>query len=238
MTKEQIQSRVDALAPWYHSINLGDGIVTPGWFGIKAQWESVRKVRQQIDYAGKNVLDIGSRDGMWAFEAEELGASIVVATDIGFNERLLLAKVLRGSKVIPYQNCPAEKLTERLDCFRREHGGVKFDIIQHLGVLYHLPDQIRSLWECRKNIVDGGTLILETAILRKDDVPLGRFNSDGGVYSDAETFWALNEAALYGILNLVGFEVIDPGFYVPHSETIGRICLAAKATHEPFDYPY
>lgn len=41
----------------------------------------IRQSRGYIQYGGKRVLDIASFDGMWAFEAEELGVSIVITTD-------------------------------------------------------------------------------------------------------------------------------------------------------------
>jgi SAM-dependent methyltransferase len=238
MNKEQIQARVASLNPWYHAIDFGDGITTSGWEGITPQWESVRSVRQQIDYAGKTVLDIGTRDGMWAFEAEDLGAKVVVATDVGFNERLYFAKVIKGSNIIPYQNCPAEKLTERLDCLRYQKVVGKFDIIQHLGVLYHLPDQIRSLWECRKNIVDGGMLLLETAYWRNELLQIARLNVDNAVYCDPETFWAQTFSSLADSLKICGFSVYGKQSVVYQNENVGRVCIAAKATHQPFDYPY
>jgi len=65
---------------WYHKIDLGNGIVTPG-FNYDPLWDNIRKVRSRIDYQGKTVLDIASFDGLWAFEAEHLGAKTVVATD-------------------------------------------------------------------------------------------------------------------------------------------------------------
>jgi tRNA (mo5U34)-methyltransferase len=73
-----LRGRVDALPLWYHSIDLGGGLVTPGWFDLRPivdrmPWPDVR---------GKRCLDVGTWDGFLAFELERRGASEVVATDI------------------------------------------------------------------------------------------------------------------------------------------------------------
>jgi tRNA (mo5U34)-methyltransferase len=55
---------------WAHSIDLGDGIVTPGMCG-PANPHMVAAFNQ-IDFCGKTVLDIGCWDGLWSFEAETM----------------------------------------------------------------------------------------------------------------------------------------------------------------------
>ncbi|MEZ5892044.1 MAG: hypothetical protein R3C58_02690 [Parvularculaceae bacterium] len=67
-----IEKRIRELSPWYHKIDLGDGIVTPG-FNFERLWSSTLKVIDAIDYKGKRVLDLASWDGFWAFEAERRG---------------------------------------------------------------------------------------------------------------------------------------------------------------------
>ena len=76
---------------WYHKIDLGNGIITPGR-DYEKMWQSTSCVMNNINYEGKRVLDLGSLDGYWAFEAEKRGASTIVATDARFEgyENLLL----------------------------------------------------------------------------------------------------------------------------------------------------
>jgi tRNA (mo5U34)-methyltransferase len=71
---EQTQEQVDAIH-WFHSIDLGHGIVTKG--------ASERQIPEDRfpSFAGCSVLDIGAWDGYYAFMAERLGASRVVALD-------------------------------------------------------------------------------------------------------------------------------------------------------------
>ena len=61
---------------WYHSIDLGGGVVTPG-----NPPDGRMRRRASPGSRGRTVLDIGAWDGFWSFEAEARGASRVVAMD-------------------------------------------------------------------------------------------------------------------------------------------------------------
>jgi hypothetical protein len=66
--------------PWFHSIDLGNGVVTKG----QKPFESIRHnadLAFKDGVAGKTVLDIGAWDGAFSFEAERRGAARVLATD-------------------------------------------------------------------------------------------------------------------------------------------------------------
>jgi tRNA (mo5U34)-methyltransferase len=66
---------------WYHKIELVDGHVIPGRESDRL-WSPIKREMRRVDFRGKRVLDIGTWDGLWSFEAESLGASSVLATDI------------------------------------------------------------------------------------------------------------------------------------------------------------
>ena len=63
---------------WWHSIDLGNGIVTPGPDPTPAR---LREIQMPDDLSGLSVLDIGAWDGFFSFEAERRGAARVLATD-------------------------------------------------------------------------------------------------------------------------------------------------------------
>jgi tRNA (mo5U34)-methyltransferase len=65
---------------WYHTIDLGDGIRTPGIFDTVAALDHV-PLPDSLE--GRRCLDVGTADGFWAFEMERRGADEVVAIDIG-----------------------------------------------------------------------------------------------------------------------------------------------------------
>ena len=235
---EKIQAEVQRLhqmVPWYHQFEVegddGFKIQIQGRSELRSIWENIRKVRAGVDYAGKRVLDIGTRDGMWAFEAEAMGAETVIGTDIGcdgYREHSAFIKSIIGSKVGFYYNVPVEQQFERLDTFWQFNPGL-FDIVQHLGVLYHLQDPLCSLRQARKCLKPGGTLLLETAYWTNTCEPGALFNSRRDVYDDATTYWAFNLAGLWDALLLCGFLEPDEYCLVHQTSTIGRVCLTARA---------
>lgn len=64
---------------WYHTIDLGNGVVTPGFVDNRS---TVHLYGLPEDLSGKRCLDIGTYDGFWAFEMERRGASEVIGIDV------------------------------------------------------------------------------------------------------------------------------------------------------------
>jgi tRNA (mo5U34)-methyltransferase len=68
-----------AQARWYHGMELPGGIVTPGDYDLP---DTARRIPLPESLAGKRCLDVGTRDGFWAFEMERRGAAEVVGIDV------------------------------------------------------------------------------------------------------------------------------------------------------------
>src|SRR5712691_10700500 len=66
---------------WYHTIELMPGLSTPGIRKFDSLVDLLRGCVRSLDLAGKRVLDVGTRDGALAFEAERAGAREIVAID-------------------------------------------------------------------------------------------------------------------------------------------------------------
>jgi tRNA (mo5U34)-methyltransferase len=73
-----LRERVAAIE-WYHTIDLGGGIVTPGSFDHRPYLD---RFQLPDRFDGKRVLDVATFDGFWAFEFEKRGAAEVVAIDL------------------------------------------------------------------------------------------------------------------------------------------------------------
>ncbi|HEY6772258.1 MAG TPA: DUF1698 domain-containing protein [Solirubrobacterales bacterium] len=240
---------------WYHSIDLGDGIVTPGGKEFEPVWANIREARRQVDYDGKTVLDLGSMEGMWAFEAEQLGAETVLATDCYYEEdgplgnpleRFLLCRAVLDSKVLPYYNVSPYRLSERLDLFLHERhpdrppAERRFDIVQHLGLLYHLRDPLLSLSQSRSVINLGGLLLIETAVVADDEASYMLFNGlppDQRIYQSATTWWAPTIECLHEILLASLFRPLPDSMSVtePYRERehmLQRAALVCEAVGE------
>lgn len=62
-----------SLYHWYHTVDLGDGVVTPGQYDYR---ESVGAFPFPQDMSGLTMLEIGSATGFFTFEAERRGATV------------------------------------------------------------------------------------------------------------------------------------------------------------------
>ncbi len=236
-TSEQIFQKLKDFTYWYHKIELAPGIVTKG-FDLDPLWENVRKVRSHIPYQDKVVLDIASFDGMFAFEAEKLGARHIVATDClykSFNNFLFCREVFE-SKVIPYYNVSPYRLTERLDCYfgerypGQENDVRKFDVVQHLGLLYHLRDPLLSIAQARSVLKDGGYLLIETDVIMDRDESFMLFNGlpdNARVRDNYSVWWAPTRKCLFEMLNSSLFEVMESTYsefeFLPPAREEGKV---------------
>jgi SAM-dependent methyltransferase len=255
---EQIESELRNYTYWYHRIELSDGIVTPG-MNLEPIWENIRKVRENISFIGKDVLDIASFDGLFAFEAEALGAENVIATDCLYKsfKNFLFCKQVLGSRVVPYFNISPYELTERLDVYFDENYDNQipnerpFDIVQHFGLLYHLQNPMYSLAQARSVLKVGGHLIIETDLLLDESDSFLLFNGiprASRVRDNSSVWWAPTKTSLFEMLEANFFKVLENTyseieFNVPvsqpgslHNESraisrkVGRACVIAKAT--------
>lgn len=141
---------------WWHPIDLGGGLVTPG---IDVTPARLAEIRMPENLSGLSVLDIGAWDGFFSFEAERRGARRVLATDSfcwdgggwGTKKGFELARRTLGSRV-------EDKTIEVLD-LSPDTVGV-FDLVLFLGVLYHMKHPLFALE--RVASVTAGQLIMQT----------------------------------------------------------------------------
>lgn len=169
---------------WYHRIELSPGKVTPGRLWLEAIWTPLRSCLDSIDFVGKRVLDVGTWDGMWAFEAEKRGAKYVLATDhlasrgASIPDTFCYAKKALNSNV-EFQECSAYKL----DSINHE-----FDIVLCFGVLYHLRHPLLAMDQCRTVLVDGGLCLLESAFILDHEATRIEIDTDK-IYPEDRTSW-------------------------------------------------
>ena len=147
---------------WVHSIDLGQGLVTPGQWGPPSP--IIVQAFDSIDFRDKKVLDIGCWDGLWSFEAERRGAREVHATDFPSQRpdrgspTLLTAREILGSAVryspdLSVYDAPA-RFPER-----------DFDIVIFAGVYYHLKNPLLALTRLRQVLKTGGVIVVEGDVI-------------------------------------------------------------------------
>jgi tRNA (mo5U34)-methyltransferase len=205
---------------WYHQIDLGDGIVTPG---VAETMSRMATLELPMDLSGKSVLDIGAWDGLFSFEAERRGATRVLATDSycwggegwGTQEGFLTARRILGSRVEDMEIDVMDLSPERVGTF---------DLVLFVGVLYHMRHPFLAIE--RVASVTGDQLIFDshTAMTNEPD-PVMLFYPGTELNDDPTNWWGPNPPAVEAMLRDVGFRTFER----KHPELIpeGRLILHA-----------
>ena len=203
MNADELRDAIRGIT-WYHKIDLGHGVVTPGTDESQAR---LAMIGLPDDLRGKTVLDVGAWDGAFSFAAEQRGASRVMAVDSfcwhgegwGTKDGFDCARRILNSKV-------EDREVEVLD-LSPETVGV-FDIVLFLGVLYHMKHPLaaieRAASVCRER------LILWTQIdMAHVDYPAAAFYPGTELNGDPTNWWGPNPAAVQGMLKVAGFSRVD-----------------------------
>ena len=147
---------------WYHRIEIAEGVATRTMWDEMGQplddlWAGIEREQAKISLQGKDVLDVGCRDGLFSFAAERAGARRVLGID---ND------VSRGATelLIPYFRSSIEMRELNLyELTPASHGS--FDVVLCYGVLYHLRYPFLGLRKLVDVLRESGNLLIETAIV-------------------------------------------------------------------------
>lgn len=199
---EQIKAAVAEIR-WFHTIDLGNGIITPGMVDYRNKMDYF-KIPNRLDK--KIVLDVGAWDGFFSFECERRGAGYVLATDSwcwggggwGTQDGFNLARKTLGSKVADL----------KIDVLDLHLGGV-FDLVLFLGVLYHMKHPLLALEKIFGQTACGGMAIIETHLdLPAVKYPAMRFYPGKELNNDPSNWWGPNPQAVMAMLECVGFKKV------------------------------
>jgi tRNA (mo5U34)-methyltransferase len=215
---------------WFHSIDLGHGVTTPG----EKSAEHLRRELEQLrlpDLHGKTFLDVGAWDGYFSFAAERLGADRVVALDPyawphAHERGFQVARAALASKV---ESVVADFMTVDLE----ELGS--FDVVLFAGVLYHLEDPLGALR--RLAAITRGLAVIETEAIAArgfEGRALCEFYEGGQLNNDPTNWWAPNAKGLEDLCRAAGFAAVEIVATTPWSDEQGfergRLVVHARKT--------
>jgi tRNA (mo5U34)-methyltransferase len=178
MTRDQILAELKRLEPWFHCIDLGEGLATKTKSAVgepvdhpRPTWEKV-KVCLPDDLSGKTVLDVGCNAGFYSLEAKRRGAARVLGIDSQRNliRQAEFVRDVRGVD-IDYRRMSVYDLDP--------HAIGQFDVTLALGLLYHCKHLVLALEKLF--IVTRELLILETAIYPPKKAPASFTYEVGGL---------------------------------------------------------
>jgi len=205
-------------ARWYHTLELPGGVVTPGEYDLRPV---LARVPLPASLAGRRCLDVGTRDGFWAFAMEARGAAAVVGIDLRDHRRLDWP----GARPPPLDPAAREDLARRDRTFavaaaalgsrveRRERSVYELDLAVDgtfdfavVGtLLHHLRDPVGALAGIRR-VLRGPLLVNEVVSL---SLGLVRRGPAAALMTTGEPFWWVpNPAALRRYVEAAGFRVV------------------------------
>jgi tRNA (mo5U34)-methyltransferase len=229
MDAEQLRRRVEGI-DWYHTMDLGHGVVTPGAVPLDALPEDLLP-----DFSRRSVLDIGTWDGANAFRAERLGADRVVAldhyawgVDIWRRHSYWTACAQRGE--LPDHRRdetdfwdPSLARKRGFDLAHEAlHSSVEpvvgdfmisdldqlgsFDVVLYLGVLYHMREPLTALERVRRVTNQVAVIETEAVHLRgQGRSSLLGFCPGSELADDFGNWFLPTEAALHSLCRAAGF---------------------------------
>jgi tRNA (mo5U34)-methyltransferase len=217
---------------WYHTIDLGNGLVTPGDYDFR---DSLPAFHFPSDMTGMNVLDVGAATGFFSFEFERRGAN-VVSVDLPSMAEWDVVRVEREPKlaefaevshrhlVAPFEFCHkvlrsrVRRVHYRIYDMTPEKLGVDgFDLVYLGDVLPHLFSPLAAL-----DVVAPlckGKLVISQDLWGGGGEQAGLLFTGGNPHQgDGRSWWRPNRLCLERMLRRVGFKkVVQVGRHMPLS---------------------
>jgi tRNA (mo5U34)-methyltransferase len=260
----ELQAQADALQ-WYHSIDLGNGVVTRG--------TSVQETSADVipDVNGRSVLDIGAWDGKFSFLAERGGASRVVALDhyawgVDWAARGAYWEECIRNGTLPDQSrdetdfwlpdlpgrrpfefaagalgSKVEPLVADFQTIDLDELG-QFDVVLYLGVLYHMPEPLTCLERVRAVTKEVAVIETEAVHLQGlDHEALLQFYAGSSLHTDFGNWSVPTIEALRNLCRAAGFSevrtIVGPPAPTPGPAPDLRLRLARRLGDLPVPPP-
>jgi tRNA (mo5U34)-methyltransferase len=217
---------------WYHTIDLGNGLLTPGDYDYRDSWSAFRFPE---DMTGMSVLDVGSATGFFAFEFERRGADVIsvelpsladwdiIATErdevlsqfMSFHQARTPEEAYRRHLDGPFQFCRELLGSSVRRCYATVYdltparlGRSGFDLIFVGDVLLHLFSPLKALDVlaplCRGTLIT--TLDADNGRVMS---PLMTFLGRASEHTDHRTWWMPNGVCMEEMLRRVGFSKVS-----------------------------
>jgi len=236
---------VQSVPFWWHSIDLGGGVVTPGYHSLETMAGLLEELRLP-DLRGKTVLDVGAWDGYYSFEAVRRGARRVVALDhyvwsldLAAQQRYWRECQDQGVVPKPYHEIAELWQPDRLpgkqgfDAANRALGSRvesvvadfmtvdldrlgSFDVVLFLGVLYHLENPFEAIKRLARVTKELAVMSTQAIVVPGfERHALCEFFESSELGADVSNWWAPNRHALAGMCRAAGYTSADVVSSVP-----------------------
>jgi tRNA (mo5U34)-methyltransferase len=217
---------------WYHTIELGGGLLTPGVYDYRGQLHAFGFPESM---AGMRVLDVGSATGFFAFEFERRGAEVcsvempsLAGWDTVASEQAELPRrfmdyhkadtpeeAYRRHLDGPFEFCRAALGSRVERCYstvyelgRSRLAGTKFDFIYAGDILLHLFSPFQAL-DVLSELCDGALAVsIEVPFPWSPDQPLMAFMGEYSRTTGCRTWWTFSPTCIEHMLRRLGFRSV------------------------------
>ncbi len=208
-----LQKKIKELI-WFHSIDFGNGVISPGIKSIAQMKHEADAFFGSIDLSGRTFLDIGAWNGYFSFEAKRRGASRVLATDkftwthphLKGREGFELARKHLGYSIEAEEIDVPELAVERVGTF---------EVVLFAGVFYHLFEAPKLLKQA-SNIATKLFIVETHQDLLDLERPAMVYYPGATLANDETNFWGPNPPLMRQLLAESGFNEV---YYRPHPDT-------------------
>lgn len=230
-------AREVAALSWYHTIELGDGVVTRGEYDTR---RALARIPFPADLRGVRCLDVGTHDGFWAFEMERRGATEVVAIDLDDPRQVDFSE--------PVPELPAEAIANResrrkafdvahralgstvkrcdLSVYDLPNGGIGQFGFAFIGtLLLHLREPVRALTAIRDVLDPGGMVMVNDMVSLRLTLLHPRTPAHSLLLAPSLPYWWIpNARGLRRYLEKAAFVEVVGGrpYFVPRGAGFGQ----------------
>lgn len=197
---------VERVPFWWHTIDLGDGVITPGKSSLEEQNRRAQGIPSSLQ--GKTVLDIGCWDGFYSFLCEQRGATVTAIDDfqhLDFVRSKYSTELKPGQGFRTAARCLGSSLKPSKGDFVRLKGA--YDVVLFLGILYHQRHPLLALEHVSR--LTRECAVIETHYLRDEERPVLRFYPGSSLNQDPTNFWGPSLFSLDLMLKDVGFRNVE-----------------------------
>jgi tRNA (mo5U34)-methyltransferase len=208
-----------AAREWFHRFEFDNGVVA---HGVDPSHFKTQYLGLPESFDGLTVLDIGTYEGHYAFEAARRGAADVLAADHWVWTWPGSTARSNFEFVREHLALPVRDVVLRVEDLTPEAVGGTYDVVLFLGVLYHAPDPLGYLR--RVHAVTRQYALVETVVDLLDvDRPALAYYPGAYLNGDASNHFGPNLHALHGLLYDAGFSrVEDVGIWRFHEIEVTR----------------
>ena len=208
-----LAERISVLT-WYHTIDLGNGLESPGIYDHRPYLDSYGFPE---DLDGQSVLDIGAASGFFSFEFERRGASVTATELPGWFEHDFSPVYQPDHTADSGQQYLDEPMALAIDLLDSqverkfltiydispESVGL-FDLVFSGSVLIHLTDPARALWNIA-SVTRHKAIITTVVTPNNPGMPYATFEGD----NRGDAWWVPSRSCLELMAVAAGFRGVE-----------------------------